>query len=125
MDREAEEHKYVGKAVDEALHGEQIILNTVIIMEVAHYLIKNLGPMMGKAKLETFLSYPFVIVDLSYELTLDAIDELATYSHLGVGGRDATILAFMKRNEVKKIMTHDAAFRRIGWLQVVDPISET
>lgn len=122
LDREAEEHKYVEEEIDKALREEEIVLNTVIIIEVAHYLIKNLGPVVGKEKLDTFLVYPFTIVDLDYERTIEAVDELAKYSHLGIGGRDATILSLMKYKKVERIMTHDTAFKRIDWLEVIDPI---
>ena len=124
LDREAEEHKHVEEEIDKALREEEIVLNTVIIIEVAHYLIKNLGPVVGKEKLDTFLEYPFTIVDLDYERATEAIDELAKYSHLGIGGRDATILSLMKYKKVARIMTHDATFKRIDWLEVIDPISE-
>lgn len=80
--------------------------------------------MVGKEKLDTFLGYPFMIVDLDYQHTLEAIDELAKYSHLGIGGREATILSLMKHEKVERIMTHDTAFKRIDWLEVTDLIPE-
>lgn len=122
FDREAPEHPFVANKIEEALGSEKIVLNTVIIMEVAHFLIKNLGPVTGKDKVETFLSYPFTILDLDYDLTQEAIDTLVTYSHLGIGGRDATILATMKRLNTKRIMTHDEAFKKVDWIEIIDPI---
>jgi predicted nucleic acid-binding protein len=91
-------------------------------MELSHFLIKNLGPVQGGEKMGSFLSFPLIIVDLDYKLALDSIEELKRYSHLGIGGRDATILAFMRRLASKKIMTHDDALKKIDWLEVVDPI---
>lgn len=44
------------------------------------------------------------------------------YSHLGIGGRDATILAFMREESIERIMTHNAALKKIDWLEVIDPI---
>lgn len=122
FDRDAPEHPFVSEQINEALGSEKIVVNTVIIMEVAHFLVKNLGPITGKDKIETFLSYPFIIVNLDYNLTQEAIDLLATYSHVGIGGRDATILATMKHLGFSEIMTHDESFRRVDWLSIIDPI---
>jgi len=60
------------------------------------------------------------------ELTLDlargAVDELSKYSHLGIGGRDATLLASMRRRQVDRIMTHDEALMRVPEIKAVDPV---
>lgn len=93
-----------------------------MVMEIAHFLIKSLGPLQGGEALGTFLSFPLTIVDFNYKMSLEAIEELKRYSHLGVGGRDSTILAFMRHLPSKKIMTHDKAFKKIDWLEVIDPI---
>ena len=122
FDEDALEHDFVVDDVDNALRSGEIAINTVIIMEVAHFLIKNLGPLIGRNKLSIFLSFPFQIIDLNYELTLKAIDLLAKYSHLGIGGRDATILATAKTIGINEIMTHDEAFKRIEWLKTIDPV---
>ena len=65
-----------------------------------------------------------MIGDLDYFTTLESIEQLKRYSHLGIGGRDATILALMKRSSIKKLMSHDAAFKKIDWLEVIDPIPD-
>ncbi len=91
-------------------------------MEVSHFLVKNLGPIRGGEKINSFLSFPIVVEDLDYSTTLESIEQLKRYSHLGIGGRDATILAFMKRSSSKKIMTHDGAFKKVDWLEVTDPV---
>jgi predicted nucleic acid-binding protein len=124
FDGDAPEHRFVVGPLKEILGSERVIINTVVIMEVAHFLIKNLGPIIGREKLHVFLRFPFMIVDLDYELTLRAINLLAKYSQLGIGGRDATLLATAEVLNVNRIMTHDEAFKRIGWLKVIDPIGE-
>ncbi|MGB9659584.1 MAG: type II toxin-antitoxin system VapC family toxin [Nitrososphaerales archaeon] len=123
FDKDAPEHSLVVDKVEDALRSESVTINTVIIIEVAHFLVKNLGPVVGKGKLDIFLSFPFSIVDLDYNLTLKAVAFLAKYSHQGVGGRDATILATAETLGLNKIMTHDEAFKRIDWLKVIDPVS--
>jgi uncharacterized protein len=108
--------------VDKAIRSDQIYINTVIVMELTHFLVKNLGPLQGGEKLASFLAFPLTILDLDYKMTLDSIEELKRYSHLGVGGRDATILAFMRKLPSKKIMTHDEALKKVDWLEAIDPI---
>jgi predicted nucleic acid-binding protein len=122
FDKDSPEHKHVDGPVEEALRSEQLATNTILIMEVAHFLIKNLGPVEGGEKVGVFLSFPFVVFDLDYRGALDSIEMLKRYSHLGIGGRDATVLALMSKEKMKRIMTHDEALKRIDWLEVVDPV---
>jgi predicted nucleic acid-binding protein len=92
-------------------------------MELAHFLVKNLGPVDGGEKLGLFLRFPMAISDFTYRDVLDSVEMLKRHSHLGIGGRDATILALMNRAKVKKIMTHDEALKKVEWLDAVDPVT--
>jgi predicted nucleic acid-binding protein len=123
FDRDASEHPFVVDEVKDFLRSEKIAINTVIIIEVAHFLVKNLGPIIGRNKLDIFLSFPFTIIDLDYDLALRAVGFLDKYSHEGIGGRDATILAMAETLGLNRVMTHDEAFKRIDWLDVIDPVS--
>ncbi|QQG49277.1 MAG: type II toxin-antitoxin system VapC family toxin [archaeon] len=123
FDRDSPEHKSVVEPVEKALKSEQIAINTTIIMELGHFLIKNLGPVEGGERLGLFLRFPLVISDFEYRSALDSLEMLKRYSHLGVGGRDATILALMSRAGVKKIMTHDEALKKVDWLEAFDPVA--
>lgn len=122
FDRDSPEHARVASHVEKSLKSERIVINTVIVMELAHFLVKNLGPVDGGAKLGVFLGYPFSVVDLDYETALESVEMLKRYSHLGIGGRDATILAVMKRNGINRIMTHDDALKKVDWVEAVDPV---
>ena len=122
FDQDSQEHKSVVGPVENALKSEQIAINTIIIMEVAHFLIKNLGPVDGGEKLGLFLRFPLVISGFEYRSALDAVEMLKKYSHLGVGGRDATILALMNQAKANRIMTHDEALKKVSWLEAIDPI---
>lgn len=124
FDKNTPEHKSVTYMIEKFLRSEKIAINTVIIIEVAHFLVKNLGPVVGRSKLDVFLSFPFTIIDLDYDLTSKTLEFLAKYSHQGIGGRDATILATANRLNLNRIMTHDEAFKRIDWLEVIDPVSK-
>lgn len=78
LDRTASEHDAVSKCLEQVLEGS-VAINSVVAMEVAHYLIKNLGN-LGKKKMDLFLSYPMEIVDFDQSLTRESIEYLAKCS---------------------------------------------
>jgi predicted nucleic acid-binding protein len=121
FDRSAQEHNAVSKSLEQVL-DDGVAINTVVAMEVAHYLIKSLGP-EGKRKMDVFLSYPMEIVDFDQYLARNSVEYLAKYSQTGIRGRDATILASMQELGTRKLMTHDRAFKRLDFIDVVDPVS--
>ena len=123
FDKDSPEHKSVVGPVEKALKSESIAANTIIVMEVAHFLIKNLGPVNGGEKLGLFLRFPLTVSDFDYRSSLEAIEMLKRYSHLGLGGRDATLLAMMHRAKGKRIMTHDEALKKVDWLEAIDPVA--
>jgi predicted nucleic acid-binding protein len=120
FDRSALEHDIVSEKLEQAL-DKGVAINTVVEMEVAHYLIKNLG-VQGKKKMDVFLSFHMQVVDFDQYLAKRSIELLAKFSQTGIGGRDATILAAMEELGIKKLMTHDRAFKRIDSIDVIDPI---
>ncbi len=122
FDESCKEHKAVSDYLESVLSKKEILSNTVVIMEVSHFLVKNLGPRIGKEKIDILTSFPMKTADLDFSLMKLSINMLCDYSHLGIGGRDATLLATLKRTKTNTIMTHDAAFRKIDWLEVVDPV---
>ena len=122
FDKDSPENRRVTGPVEKALKSEQIVINTIIVIEVAHFLVKNLGPVNGSEKLGVFLSFPFVVSDFDYRSALDSVEMLKRYSHLGIGGRDATILALMSKAKVKRIMTHDMALKKVDWVEAIDPV---
>ncbi len=122
FDESSKEHGKVSAFMQKILGKEEIVINTVILIEISHFLIKNLGPINGKKKIDIFLEFPLSIADLNYAYAKESIDFLCQYSHQGIGGRDATILATMKKLGIKRIVTHDASFKNIDWLEAIDPV---
>jgi len=116
------EHESVVGPVEKALRSEQIAVNTIIVMELAHFLVKSLGAPIGGEKLDQFLRFPLVITDFDYQHAISAIEMLKKYSHVGIGGRDATLLAMMHGVGEKRIMTHDEALKKVDWLKPIDPV---
>jgi len=121
FDRSAHEHNAVSKKLEKIL-DDGVAINTVVAMEVAHYLIKNMGSDVGRTKMDLFFSYPMEIMNFDQYLARRSVEYLAKYSQTGIGGRDATILASMEELEIKKLMTHDRAFKNLDFIEIVDPI---
>ncbi|MEK6851023.1 MAG: hypothetical protein AABY30_00640, partial [Candidatus Thermoplasmatota archaeon] len=71
---------------------------------------------------DDFLSLPLTVDALDPPLVRDSMRLLLRYTDLGIGGRDATLLASMQRHRVVRLLTHDSTFRRVEWLDVVDPV---
>ncbi len=100
----------------------QVAVNATIVIETLHHLIKRLGPPKGNKKANVFMNYGFPCYILD-ETTLHITRELlCEFTHLGIGGRDASILATMNMENISKIMTHDSSFKRIPKIHVIDPI---
>lgn len=125
FDKSAKEHEDVVDYLEKVLQDKDVLMNTVVVMEIAHYLIKNLGPVKGREKIDQLLTFPFKIADFDFTKMEDSIDMLKTYSTQGIGGRDATIIASMKENDIEKLLTHDKAFKRIEEIKVVDPVERS
>ncbi len=121
LDSTVPEHPRAARAVGKALEGD-ILVNTAIQMEVAHYLVKRLGAVAGEEAADDFIALPLAVDALDPGLVRDALRLLVRYADLGIGGRDASLLASMERHGVARILTHDATFRRVDWVEVVDPI---
>ena len=88
---------------------DRVAINTVIEMEVGHCLIKNLGL---EGKIDTFSSYPTVVVNFDQHLARKSIEYLTRYSQTGIGGRGATILASMKELKIDTLMTPRSGFQK-------------
>lgn len=123
FDQSAEEHKQVSEKVDELIDSEKdLYINAVVLIEVGHFLVKNLGGIKGKKKLNQMLEFSFKISELNYPTTLNSLDILAEEHQTGIGGRDSTILASMEEKGVEKLVTHDQAFKKIDGIEVIDPV---
>jgi len=120
FDKSAKEHRKVVDYMEKIIGQETILINTVVIMEVMHFLIKNLGG-KDKEKADIFLKLPLDIIDFDYEQALASVKILAKYSGKGIGGRDATLLAAMTKAGTNQIITNDSAFKKIKGLKVINP----
>lgn len=121
MDSRHPEHRHVSKAMRAAIR-EGILLNLTSLLEVAHY-FRNLGEAelsstMDKLRNLTTLN----LAELDTATADEALRILGRYSDMGIGSRDAVILATMQLHGVKRILTHDRDFSKVKGIRVIDSI---
>jgi len=101
-----------------------VILNMVTVMEIVHY-FRHLPNQHLQDRMESILNLAtLTLVDLNLDVMKLALDLLTKHAGAGIGARDSAILATMKRNNVKRIATHDTAFKRIRGVEVVDDLAK-
>jgi predicted nucleic acid-binding protein len=133
MDPTTKEHEHVLNYVEELIKDEEVLSSTIIWLEVSHYLYKSSS--IQKEKLGETLSKlvrlsSMRVVDFDMELYFETIMLLAEFRNdhkigFSIAGRDASIIAMMKKFKVKTIVTHDRDFVKLadkGIIQVLDPV---
>jgi predicted nucleic acid-binding protein len=84
--------------------------------------VKRLGPLEGKKKGSIFLNYGMPLYEIDEEIVELTLTKLSEFTHLGIGGRDATLLATMSLEGIHNLMTHDPAFKRVPDIEIIDPV---
>lgn len=130
FDARLPEHVRVRDAMREIIKSQEIACNTVIVMEVAHYLVRHFTEKIARKKIETFVNLSNIdIADFNRQSLNETVETLLAYAYAeGLGGRDATVIASMKLQNIKKIVSHDDIFRRLAnklELEVIDPAQRT
>jgi len=121
FDQRLPEHKHVLKPMRAAVH-EGIVLNVVTLIEVAHY-FRRLPKQNLRVKLHAIKNLAtLTFIDLDLDVAEIAFEQLIEYAKIGIGGRDSVILATMKATGTKRIASHDEVFKKIGEIEVIDPI---
>ena len=126
FDQRLPEYSSVRDAMREIIKSEEIACNTVIVMEVAHYIVRHFTEKVARKKIETFINLANIdIADFNRQLLSVTVETLLAYAYTeGLGGRDATVIASMKLQNIKKIVSHDDIFKRLAnklELEVIDP----
>jgi predicted nucleic acid-binding protein len=116
------EHQKVIRPLETALKKNQAAVNATIVVETFHYLVKRLGPLEGKKKGSIFLNYGMPLFEIDEEIIELTLMKLSEFTHLGIGGRDASILATMSIEGIQNLMTHDQAFKRVPDIEIIDPV---
>ncbi len=104
---------------------KQIVLNTIIPLEVLHSIYKK--PSVDfttayNAALGIIALKNVILVDFNSRLLAESMTLLGDYRTYGIGGRDASILATMKDQNVVKIATHDKNILAIPDFFRIDPV---
>ena len=127
LDARLPEHAVMKDTVAQIIRTHEIASNTLVIMEVAHYLTRRLEEGEARDKLRAFTNLKTMkIHDFDKELMTSAVELLIVYGKgTGLGGRDASILATLEKHSIAQIVTHDAALseaaQRMG-VKATDPV---
>lgn len=130
LDPTLREHTYVAVYLEEALRSQEILTSTIIWLEVSHYLYRVSS--IPKEKLEDRLRRlvrlsSMQVVDFDMKLYFETIGILGELEkdRVSLGGRDASIIAMMRKMKVETLVTHDRDFKRLhekGMLHIRDPV---
>lgn len=127
FDARLPEHKHVKEAMRNTLKSGEVIINTVIVIEVAHYLTRNLDEAEAKEKVESFINLRNMkVVDFDKALLTISLEYLTRYAKSDrLGGRDSTILASLDRLTIETLFTHDQNLKSLAQklgVKIIDPI---
>jgi predicted nucleic acid-binding protein len=127
FDSETPEHEAVSEKMRVIIRTDELIINTITAVEVAHYLSKRLPGSELKKRMSALTHLTETnIISFDDALLGDTISLLADYAQLGLGGRDATILATMTACDADCIVTQDKTLKRIAadlGFEVIDPLA--
>ena len=116
FDKRLPEHEAIRDMMRKTLTSEEIVCNTLIVLEVAHYLVRHFREPIARKKIEYFTNLSnLTIIDFDRQSMTQALERLLEHGYSdGLGGRDATVLATMKLKEVETIISHDEVFMRLS-----------
>ena len=130
FDQRLPEHQLVREPIRQILMSSQeITCNTIVVMEIAHYLVRHFREDEARSKIEHFIKLGNMsILDFDAKTMAESLDNLLNYNYShGLGGRDSTILACMNLHDIKTLMTHDDVFKRLSnktHFNIIDPVAE-
>ena len=121
FDERLPEHRFVGRVMQSTLR-EGVVVNTVTLMEVAHY-FRSIPKAEFNEKIGNILSLSTLkIIDFTLELMQVALSFVPQYGNIGLGARDCVILATMDAIDSKVLLSHDKAFSGVKDIILVDEI---
>lgn len=126
FDQRLPEHKRVREPMREIIRTENILCNTIVIMEVAHYIVRHFDREAARRKIDSLVNLENIqISDFDAPLMRQSLESLLEHHYAeGLGGRDATIIATLKTQNIGRIATHDAPLKRLSAklsVNVIDP----
>ena len=129
FDRRLPEHECVKELVREILKSSEIACNTIVVIEVAHYLVRHFSQKDARKKIELFVNLNNLkVADFDRQSMSEALEYLLENAYpTGLGGRDASILASMKILGTNEIVSHDDIFKRLSnklKIKITDPVQK-
>lgn len=124
FDANTKEHARVRTALPRLLGDAELLMPTVVQIEVIHYLVRRMGADAAPA-IDTFLGQTAEVEPLTGGVTAEAARLLLAHHAAHIGGRDAAILVMAKRHDAT-ILTNDKDLARIAktmGLKVTNPVS--
>ncbi|MFP3952053.1 MAG: type II toxin-antitoxin system VapC family toxin [Candidatus Bathyarchaeia archaeon] len=127
LDARLPEHVHVREQVREIIRDGEVHINTVIAMEVAHYLTRNLEEPEADEKIKSLINLRNMnIIDFNKSLMTLSLEYLTRLARSeGLGGRDSTILASLDAKRLDTLLTHDEALKSLAQrmdVKTLDPI---
>jgi hypothetical protein len=130
FDQRLPEHEHVKEPMREIIKSTEIACNTIIVMEVAHYLVRHFTERTARRKIDFFINLRNMkIADFNRQAMTETLENLIEHAYTdGLGGRDATVITTMNSQNIKKIVSHDDIFKRLASklkFEVIDPAQAT
>ena len=76
LDKTCDEHEHVINHFNDLYDNSSLAINTIVMVEVMHYLVKRLGTTIAKQKWQLFSSIDFIVGNLEFEEFKKYIDNL-------------------------------------------------
>lgn len=112
FDANTKEHGRVKAALPRLLGDEELLMPTIVQMEVVHYLVKRLGGDAREA-IDTFLAQAAAVEPLTGGITAEAARLLLEQHGAGIGGRDAALLVMARRHDAT-LLTNDKDLAKVA-----------
>lgn len=123
LDAELPEHRRVAAWLPGAIAQEDVLVPTLVQVEVLHHIARRLGEDAADT-IDAFLAHPGEVEPLTGSVVAEASRLLLAQRGEGIGGRDAALLVMAKRAQAR-LATADKALaraaRKLG-VKVVDPL---
>jgi len=129
FDSETPEHEVVLDNTRRILQTDELVINTVTVIEVAHYLSRRLDGVELRTRMSAMLDLiGMEVTGFDEALLRESIEILSEYAaSSNLSGRDAVVLATMKTYGVDRLVTQDKTLKGVasslGFL-VVDPVKD-
>lgn len=125
FDPNAQENQNVRLWMNAILKTSEIVLNTIIPIEVSHnlYRIPKISPDNIEQLIFKWITQKNIkILQISNKEMLNALQILKSLRSKGIGGRDCLILATMELNEVNVLVTNDKNLLSLDYIKRIDPV---